>query len=190
MSKDDLVTFEKRSAEQTRTTSVRHTNTYEVTDLEDAEERDEVNRKPREYDDRKSDIRVATYKEPNILPDVPMIPGWRHRWVAKSTMGVLNPTNWGARMREGWRPVLASDPTYSAIAELSVYESETSDAIEIGDLVLCRIPEEIIIAREEYYKRKNQNQIDAVDRTLFTLNDKRMPLFSEQTVRQSGSSRD
>ena len=51
--------------------------------------------------------------------------------------------------------------------------------IEIGGLLLCKAPVEIMDARNEYFRTQTQKQTLAVDNNLMKENDPRMPLFKE-----------
>jgi len=57
--------------------------------------------------------------------------------------------------------------------------------VEIGGLMLCRMPEEQAKARDEYYEAQNRAQMDSVDNNFMRNNDPRMPLFSERDSRTS-----
>jgi hypothetical protein len=52
--------------------------------------------------------------------------------------------------------------------------------IEIGGLLLCKIPQELMDQRAEYFRKANDTQIEAVDNSFMKTNDPRMPLFSER----------
>jgi hypothetical protein len=52
--------------------------------------------------------------------------------------------------------------------------------IEIGGLLLCRIPVEFMEQRAQYYAQQNRAQVDSVDNNFMRENDPRMPLFSEK----------
>ena len=51
--------------------------------------------------------------------------------------------------------------------------------IEVGGLLLCRIPEEFMVQRESHFARQAKAQMDSVDNTFMKDNDPRMPLFKE-----------
>jgi hypothetical protein len=53
--------------------------------------------------------------------------------------------------------------------------------IEIGGLMLCRIPSEFLKQREAHFSAQNKAQMDAVDNNLMRENDPRMPLFKESS---------
>ena len=52
--------------------------------------------------------------------------------------------------------------------------------VEIGGLLLCKAPEELMKQRDDYYAKQAQAQIQSVDNNFMRLNDERMPLFSER----------
>jgi hypothetical protein len=63
----------------------------------------------------------------------------------------------------------------------SVNESaKNSGLIEIGDLILCKIPTEIMEARNLYYANMNLQQMAAVDSNLMKESDPRMPIFNNR----------
>jgi hypothetical protein len=92
----------------------------------------------------------------------------------------MDPTNASAKMREGWEPVKAAD-----VPELMMYSDPSSNArfkdnIEIGGLLLCKAPEEMVQQRADYYSRQASSQMEAVDNNFMRTNDERMPLFNEK----------
>ena len=52
--------------------------------------------------------------------------------------------------------------------------------IEVGGLLLCRIPEEFLKQRDEYYAQQNKAQMESVDNNFMKNSDPRMPLFAER----------
>jgi hypothetical protein len=78
-------------------------------------------------------------------------------------------------MREGWVPVKAADHP-----ELMMMGNAATGNVEIGGLMLCKMPKEMAIARDEYYQNQAKNQMDSVDNHFLRNNDPRMPLFSER----------
>ena len=58
--------------------------------------------------------------------------------------------------------------------------SRNKDNIEIGGLLLCKAPEEMMKQRAAYYRAQTENQAKAVDSTFMKSNDARMPLFAEK----------
>lgn len=132
----------------------------------------------RELENREQ--RKRAWAPPETLPSPNPQPGWVFRWIRTTLMGQIDPTNASAKMREGWEPVKASD-----VPELMMYSDPNGNArfkdnIEIGGLLLCKAPEEMLQQRAEYYARQAQSQMEAVDNNFMRTNDERMPLFNEK----------
>jgi len=131
------------------------------------------NRTPRELASREKTARYV-YTPPSTLPDPTPEPGYVYRWIATHILGQANPAHVSKQMREGWVPVKAEDHP-----ELMLL-GKSSGNVEIGGLMLCKIPAERARAREEFYSGQAQNQMDSVDNHFMRNNDPRMPLFSEK----------
>ena len=58
--------------------------------------------------------------------------------------------------------------------------SRFKDNIEIGGLLLCKMPSEMNVQRNQYYANMNKQQAEAVDSNFMRQSDARMPLFSEK----------
>jgi hypothetical protein len=139
------------------------------------------NRLSRELDTRQVMQRPAAWRPPETLPMPDERPGWSHRYVRISTMGTADPSNISSKLREGYEPCKASD-----YPELMVHESTEGrfkGGIEVGGLLLCRIPAEFMEQRARHYERLNQSQVESVDNNFLRENDPRMPLFSEKRTK-------
>jgi hypothetical protein len=89
-----------------------------------------------------------------------------------------DPRNLSSKLREGWEPVRAEEqPKFQLLVDP---DSRYKDNIEIGGLLLCKTPIELVEQRTEYYEKQTQSQTDAVDNNLMRQNDPRMPLFNER----------
>ena len=117
----------------------------------------------------------AVYVPPSNLPDPTPEPGWVYHWVATHILGQADPTNVSRKLREGWVPVKAEDHP-----ELQLMGNATTGNVEIGGLMLCKMPAEMYRARQEYYNDQAQGQMDSVDNHFMRNNDPRMPLYSEK----------
>lgn len=136
------------------------------------------NRKGREMDSRARAQRVQAWRPPETLPSPDERPGWKHRWVRLSTMGTADPGNISSKLREGYEPCKAED--YPELMLHASTEGRFKGSIEVGGLLLCRIPEEFLEQRMKYYENQNRAQIESVDNNFLRENDPRMPLFSEK----------
>ena len=132
-----------------------------------------MTRTPRELVSREKTAR-AVYVPPSALPDPTPEPGYVYRWVATHVMGQSDPTNVSKKMREGWEPVKAADHP-----ELMLMADKNGN-VEIGGLMLCKMAKEQAQARDEYYAKQAQAQMESVDNHFMRNNDPRMPLFSDR----------
>lgn len=131
-------------------------------------------RTPRDLTSREKTAR-AVYVPPSNLPDPTPEPGYSYRWVATHVLGQSDPTNVSRKFREGWEPVKAADHP-----ELMLFGNAKSGNVEIGGLMLCKMPTERVLARDEYYSKQTQAQSDSVDNHFMRNNDPRMPLFADR----------
>jgi hypothetical protein len=131
-------------------------------------------RDPRDMVTRDKSARLV-YKPSSNLPDPTPEPGYTYRWIATHILGQSDPTNVSRKMRDGYEPVKAADHP-----EMMVTGNEKTGNIEIGGLMLCKIPTERAAAMAEYYNGQAQNQMDSVDNNFMRQNDPRMPLFADR----------
>ena len=136
------------------------------------------NRLARELENRESAQRKQAWTPPQTLPSPKPQPGWVFRYIRTSIMGTADPSNTSAKFREGWEPVKAED--HPELMHMSDPNSRFKGNIEIGGLLLCKAPEELMKQREEYYAKQTQAQVNSVDNSFMRLNDERMPLFNER----------
>ena len=133
---------------------------------------------------READVREVTFKRPEawrppeMLPSPDDRPGWSHRWVRVSAMGAADATNVSSKLREGYEPCKAEE--YPELMMHASTEGRFKGNIEVGGLLLCRIPKEFMEQRADHYARQNKAQMDSVDNSFMRENDPRMPLFSER----------
>jgi len=139
------------------------------------------NRLARELDTRQVMQRPEAWRPPEVLPSPDDRPGWKHRWVRTSTMGTADPSNISSKLREGYEPCKADE--YPELMMHATTEGRFKGNIEVGGLLLCRIPEEFLRQRMEYYSNQNKAQMDSVDNNFLRESDPRMPLFSEKKTK-------
>jgi len=140
-------------------------------------------RTPRDLDTRTQFARPEAWRAPETLPHPDHRPGWAHRYVRLSTLGVADPSNISSKLREGYEPCKAEE--YPELMMHASTDSRFAGGVEIGGLLLCRIPEEFMKQRSAHYARQNQAQMDSVDNSFMRDNDPRMPLFSERKTKVS-----
>jgi hypothetical protein len=88
-----------------------------------------------------------------------------------STLGVADPGNISSKLREGYEPCKAED--YPELMMHASTEGRFKGNIEVGGLLLCRIPSELLEQRMKYYDDKNKMQMESVDNTFLRERDAR-----------------
>jgi hypothetical protein len=137
-----------------------------------------MSRIDRELETRERETRIRAYTPPQQLPDPIPQAGYSFRWVRTAMMGQSDARNVSMSRREGYEPVKVEDhPEMEMALDDS---SKASGNVEIGGLMLCKIPTEILEGRQAYYERLTQQQINSVDNNFMRENDSRMPLFTEK----------
>jgi hypothetical protein len=132
-------------------------------------------RTPREMQSREKTARMV-YRPSSSLPEPNPQPGYRFRWVATHVMGEAEPGNVSKQLRDGWEPVRSEDHP-----EMSLFVNKSGN-IEIGGLMLCKMPEELFESREAHFEEQARRQIESVDNQLMQNNDPRMPLFKQRST--------
>jgi hypothetical protein len=141
------------------------------------------NRLARGLDDRTTTQRPTAWRAPEVLPSPDDRPGYKHRWVRISTMGAADPSNISSKLREGYEPCKAED--YPELMMHATTEGRFKGNIEVGGLLLCRIPEEFMQQRAAYYAEQAKAQMESVDNNFLRQSDSRMPLFAEKSTKVS-----
>jgi hypothetical protein len=93
-------------------------------------------------------------------------------------LGQPDPSNTSSKLREGYEPVKAEE--YPELLVHASTEGRFKGNIEVGGLLLCRIPEEFLKQREAYYANQSRAQMESVDNNFLKDSDPRMPLFSNK----------
>ncbi len=138
-------------------------------------------RTDRELDKREQTKRPARWMPPQLLPDPNPEPGYVFRWIRLSTLGTTDPGNISSKLREGWEPVKASDHPEIRLFNDQSNSGQFKDTIQIGGLMLCKIPAEFMEQRSAHYSQQAEAQMNSVDNNFMRENDPRMPLFRERS---------
>lgn len=137
-----------------------------------------IEKTSRESSKREKSERARSWAPPALLPDPTPEEGYAFRWIRMSTLNADDPVNISSKLREGWEPVKASDHP-----ELQMYgtsQGRFPDSVQVGGLLLCKIPAEFMEQRAEYYRKQAESQMQSVDGNFMRENDPRMPLFNER----------
>ena len=140
-------------------------------------------RASRDVATRATTERPKQWAPSELLPEPDKQAGYAYHWIRVSLLNQADPRNLSSKMREGWEPVrIEEQPKFQLLLDPN---SRFKDNIEIGGLLLCKAPEELVDQRDKYYRDQTQAQTEAVDNTLMRQSDPRMPIFKE---RKSSSS--
>ena len=135
---------------------------------------------------RASQTKAKTAKKVVWTPpsslDAPNAPaGYRHRWIRAEVMGFDDTKNMAAMIRSGYELVRAD--AYPGSEYPVVTEGKYKGVIGVGGLLLARIPEEIVKARDEYFRKITQDKDDAIESDLMKEQHPGMPINAERQSR-------
>ena len=137
------------------------------------------NRTPRSTESRNQTQRPQQWMPPELLPEPDKQPGYKYRWIRVTLGGQTDARNISIKIREGWEPVkIEEQPQYALLVN---GEGRWKDCVQVGDVLLCKTPEEMAEQRNNHYLKQSEQQIKAVDNNLMKQNDPRMPLFKESS---------
>ena len=118
---------------------------------------------------------------PNSLDAPPAPTGYRHQWIRAEILGQRDDKNVSSSLREGWELVRADQ--YPESNYPTMHEGRYAGMIGVGGLLLARIPEEIALQIDAYYKKQNDAKEEAVDNNLMKEQHPSMPFNSERQTR-------
>jgi hypothetical protein len=144
--------------------------------LAELDEQVSSSRAPRKT--REQSERPKVWQPASLLPDPDQQPGYVYRWIRVASAGKSDGQNLMSKRREGWEAVrIEEQPQFSDMVDP---DSRYKDNIEVGGLLLCKAPKELMDQRKNYFAQKNQAQMDSVDNNFMRESDTRMPLFKEK----------
>ena len=101
---------------------------------------------------------------PNSLDAPPAPTGFRHQWIRAEILGQSDAKNVASSLREGWELVRGDE--YPDSQYPTMHEGRYAGVIGVGGLLLARIPEEIALQIEEYYRKQTQDKEEAINSNL------------------------
>ena len=130
---------------------------------------------------REKTSRKKEWTQPSSLDAPPAPDGYRHKWIRAETMGFDDTKNMAGRLRSGYE--LVRGDQYPGSEYPVVTEGKYKGVIGVGGLLLARIPEEIVKARDEYFRKITQDRDDAVESDLMKEQHPGMPINAERQSR-------
>ena len=140
-------------------------------------------RTPRETETRAASEREKVWQPASTLPEPNKQDGYDYRWVRTAFLSKTDPTNLSSKMREGWEPVRIEEQEHFRF--FLDPDSRFKDNIEVGGLLLCKAPYELMAQRRRYFSNQAEANMEAVNNNFMRENDPRMPLFSERKSKTS-----
>ena len=141
------------------------------------------NRLARELESRETAADPGHTPRPETLPQPDKQPGYAYRWIRVSMLNQADAKNISSKLREGWEPVrIEEQPQFQLLVDPN---SRFKDNVETAGLLLCKMPEEFVQQRSDYYSGQTRAQMDSVDSNFMRENDPRMPLFAEKKSKTS-----
>tara|TARA_R110000744_G_scaffold46911_3_gene103508 strand:- start:4322 stop:4825 length:504 start_codon:yes stop_codon:yes gene_type:complete len=138
----------------------------------EATERETTTRQEEEYN----------FEEPNML-DIPATirdrfaqQGMSLRWIRVVIKGEDDYNNIGKRMQDGWEFVQAEEVPEMVHSSYVREEGRYSGAVCRGDLALAKMPTAKAVSRKEFYEKKSDDMMMAVNSQLENSSDSRMPI--------------
>ncbi len=125
--------------------------------------------------------RPKVWTPPSSLDAPPAPDGFRHRWIRAESLGFDDTKNISGRLREGF--VLVRADEYPDSDYPVVPSGKYSGVIGVGGLLLARISEEIVKARDEYFRKITQDKDDAIESDLMKEQHPGMPINAERQSR-------
>jgi hypothetical protein len=126
-------------------------------------------------------VTKKVWSPPNSLDAPPAPTGFRHQWIRSEILGSSDAKNVASSLREGWELVRADEYPDTQYPEMT--EGKYAGVIGVGGLLLARIPEEIALQIDEYYKKQNDAKEEAVENNLMKEQHPSMPFNNERQTR-------
>ena len=149
--------------------------------MEQVKTAEKQNRLSREVESRAAMQRPTSWRPPETLPQPNPRPGLTHRYIRISMQGQPDAQNISNKLREGYEPVKAEE--YPELMMHASIDGRFKGGIEIGGLVLCSIPTEILKQRDAYYSNLNKATMESVDNNFMKDNHPSMSKFSEKSTK-------
>jgi len=130
---------------------------------------------------REKTTQKKVWTPPSSLDAPPAPDGFHHRWIRAETMGFDDTKNMAGKLRSGYELVRADEYPGSQYPVMN--EGKYKGVIGVGGLLLARIPEEIVKARDEYFRKITQDRDDAVEGDLMKEQHQGMPINVDRQTR-------
>lgn len=132
----------------------------------------------RKAETREAQSRKKSWKPPETLQAPDPVDGYRYKWVRMETAGVADNRNVVRKTSEGWEPVRQEEIPEGFVSE-RVEDGKHAGVVRAGDLILCKMPDEFVEQRDEYYKERRLRLEESVKTDLNKHQSSEMPISDE-----------
>tara|TARA_Y100001937_G_scaffold105713_1_gene146814 strand:- start:1274 stop:1738 length:465 start_codon:yes stop_codon:yes gene_type:complete len=137
---------------------------------------------------RASTTRKKTWAPPGKLDvgqDTPE--GMHYRWVRHELLNNPDDANVNSRIRQGYEPVKPEELGVTApdVLDKGKYEG----TVRSGDLILMKVPQEIVDQRDAYYQDQSKRMAAAYNQDLKNASTDQMPVSDESKTTYSSGPR-
>ena len=130
---------------------------------------------------REKEAKAKVWTPPSSLDAPPAPTGFQHRWLRAESLGFQDTKNIQGRLRSGYELVRADQ--YPDANYPTVQDGKYKGVIGVGGLLLARIPEEIALQIDAYYKKQNDAKEEAVENNLMKEQHPSMKFQKESNTR-------
>ena len=123
----------------------------------------------------------TVWTPPSSLDAPPAPDGYHHRWIRAESLGFDDTKNISGKLRSGYELVRADQ--YPESNYPTMHEGRYAGMIGVGGLLLARIPEEIALQIDAYYKKQNDAKEEAVENNLMKEQHPSMKFQKESNTR-------
>lgn len=138
-----------------------------------------ADRTPRTLETRQTSERARVWQPSSILPDPEPQDGWVFRWCVAEIRSQLQNSLYQKRLREGWEPVNAEDHP-EMMMSVGLGDDKRRGLVEVGGLILCKMPAEMAEQRRRYYYDRTVAATDSAENSYLRDNDERMKKVAEK----------
>lgn len=145
---------------------------------------------PRRLDTRETQERAVHWTNPSMLETPEPPEGFEYRWVRVQIFDEADNKNIMSRKRQGYEPVHV-DELPADFFTVGMEHGKLEGVVQIGDLILMKVPANIKKERNDYFAQKAKNAQEIVDRHLQQQDTAVMPITTQRhTAIQKGSDLD
>lgn len=125
------------------------------------------NRSSRNVETREKTAQRKPWAPPSRLDAPPAPAGFKYRWIRSEIMGFEDKQNIYTKLREGYELVRKEElPEEYQDTMPAVEEGRNKGVVGVGGLLLAKIPDETVVERNNYYRQRAKDQMEAVDNNM------------------------